>query len=96
MNFNEIDELTSPENKAKAELASASIKSAQVSLSQAYARLLATDDGKRVLEDLTTNFIYSNDTAFSSNNINYESAYHNGESGVVKYMINQMQRAEVI
>ena len=32
----------------------------------------------------------------NSENINYESAYHNGEAGVVKFLINQMKQAEII
>lgn len=96
MNFDEISELTSPEAKEAAKKAQANAKAEKVALAQAYARVFSTDDGKRVLEDLSTKFIYNNDTSFESRNINYESAYHNGESGVVKFIIQQMQQARVI
>lgn len=96
MNFDEIDSLTSSETKGKAEKAKLDAKAEHASLVQAYARLFATQDGVRVLQDLTARFIYQNDTPFESPNINYESAYHNGEAGVVKSIINNMQQARVI
>tara|TARA_R110002096_G_scaffold75938_2_gene179407 strand:+ start:3496 stop:3780 length:285 start_codon:yes stop_codon:yes gene_type:complete len=65
-------------------------------LAKAYNRCFATDDGKRVLADLTQRFIFQNTTPFGSENPNYEAAYHNGESGIVKFLINQVQQAEVL
>ena len=65
-------------------------------LAKAYHRCFNDEDGKRVLADLTARFIYNNDTSFSSTNVNYESAYHNGEAGVVKFLINQIQQAEIL
>lgn len=65
-------------------------------LAQAYHRCFGTDDGKRVLADLTQRFIFQNATPFGSPNPNYEAAYHNGESGLVKFLINQVQQAEVL
>ena len=65
-------------------------------IAKAYSACFSTSEGKKVLEDLTTRFIYNNDTPFCSQNINYESAYHNGEAGVVKFLINQMKQAEII
>jgi predicted Zn-dependent peptidase len=65
-------------------------------LAQAYNHCFATPEGKRVLEDLTQRFIFQNNTPFGSENANYESAYHNGESGVVKFLINQIQQAEIL
>lgn len=96
MNFDELDALTSKESKEKAEKAQANAKADKASIVQAYARLFSTKDGERVLQDLSTKFIYENNTPFNSPNINYESAFHNGESGIVKFIINQMQRARVI
>ena len=64
-------------------------------LAQAYHRCFGTDDGKRVLADLTQRFIFQNATPFGSQNPNYEAAYHNGESGLVKFLITQVQKAEV-
>lgn len=65
-------------------------------LAKSYHRLFTTDDGKRVLADLTKKFVYDNDTSFSSENINYESAYHNGEAGVIKFLINQMKLSQIL
>ena len=64
-------------------------------IAKAYSACFSTPEGKKVLEDLTSRFIYNNDTPFGSQNINYESAYHNGESGVVKFVINQIQQAKI-
>ena len=66
-----------------------------IELARAYNGCFSTPEGKKVLEDLTSRFIYSNDTPFESQNVNYEAAYHNGESGVVKYVINLIQQAKV-
>ena len=65
-------------------------------LAKCYHRVLTTDDGKRILSDLTRRFVYDNDTSFGSANINYEAAYHNGEAGVIKFLINQMKQAEIL
>ncbi len=66
-----------------------------IELAKAYSGCFSTPEGKRVLEDLTSRFIYNNDTPFESQNVDYEAAYHNGESGVVKYVINLIQQAKV-
>ena len=65
-------------------------------LAQAYHRLFQTKDGERILEDLTKRFLWNNDTSFGSPNVNYEAAYHNGETGVVKFIANQLQQAEIL
>mgnify|MGYP000209036630 CR=1 FL=1 len=64
-------------------------------LAKAYHRVFTTDDGARILSDLTKRFVYDNDTSFGAENINYEAAYHNGEAGVIKFLINQMRQAEI-
>lgn len=66
----------------------------QIALSKAYKRLFSTGDGKKVLADLNQKFIYNNNTNLEAVNPNYEAAYHNGESGVVKYCHLQMGLAE--
>lgn len=63
-------------------------------LARAYRRCLTTEDGQKVLADLSQRFIMGNDTEFNSPNIDYEAAYHNGESGAVKYIIHQVTIAE--
>ncbi len=96
MNLDQIDMLTSPEAKAKQKKKQDNQKQALVDLAQAYHRLFKTKDGERVLNDLTSKMIYGNDTPFASPNVNYEAAYKNGESGAIKYIINQITKAEVI
>ena len=64
-------------------------------LAKAYSKCFSGADGKRVLEALSGNFLYGNDPPFSSPNINCEAAYHDGEAGVVKFIINQMQHAQL-
>ena len=64
-------------------------------LAKAYHRVFTTDGGARILSDLTKRFVYDNDTSFGAENINYEAAYHNGEAGVIKFLINQMRQAEI-
>ena len=63
-------------------------KERRTALIRDYARAFSTDEGQRVIEDLTAKFIYTNDTPLNATNINYEAAYHNGEAGVIKYIIN--------
>jgi O-methyltransferase involved in polyketide biosynthesis len=60
----------------------------QTALVRTYARAFSTDEGQKVIEDLTAKFIYNNNTPINATNINYEAAYHNGEAGVIKYIIN--------
>ena len=93
MSWSNIDQLADPEvAKKQAELRKRNAND----LAKAYHRVFTTDDGARILADLTRRFVYDNDTPFGSENINYESAYHNGEAGVVKFLINQMKQAEII
>ncbi len=96
MDFNQIDEITSSKTKEKAKKARDNAKEKQVSMAQAYARVFSSDDGQKVLQDLSALFIYGNNTDLRAPNINYESAYHNGESGVVKFIIDRVQKARVI
>ena len=66
----------------------------QAELSKAYARCFNTDDGQKVLEDLTRRFLFDNSTSLSSQNVAYEAAYHNGEAGVIRMIIHYIQQAE--
>jgi hypothetical protein len=61
---------------------------------RAYHRCFATEDGQKVLEDLTRRFLFDNSTSLSSQNVAYESAYHNGEAGVIRLIIHYIQQAE--
>lgn len=96
MDFKEIDDLTSPENKAKAEKAAANQKQAEIDLARAYNRCFKSTEGQKVLTDLTQRMIYNNDVPLDAPNITYEAGYKNGEAGCVKFIIHQITRAEVI
>jgi len=81
-------------NQKETEARKAEIREKQVELAKAYKRCFSTDDGFKVLEDLLNRFVMDNDTHFSSQNIEYEAAYHNGEAGVVKFIIHLTKQAE--
>jgi len=81
-------------NESKAKEAQSAIRERQSELAKAYNRCFGTDDGIRVMEDMTKRFLLENDTSLAAQNINYEAAYHNGESGVMRYIVHQIQQAE--
>ena len=66
----------------------------QIAMAKAYKRLFSSEDGAKVLADLNQRFIYNNTTNLDAVNPNYEAAFHNGESGVVKFCHLQMGLAE--
>ena len=76
-------------NKKKAE-----IREKQVELAKAYHRCFSTDDGFKVIEDLSRRFLLDNNTPLNSQNINYEAAYHNGEAGAIKFILHLVRQAE--
>ena len=67
------------------------IREKQTELAKAYNRCFNTDDGSKVIDDMTRRFLLENNTSLSAQNINYESAYHNGEAGIMRYIIHQIQ-----
>jgi len=71
-------------------------KAKQSELVKAYARTFSTDDGQKVIEDLSRRFLLDNATSLSSANVNYEAAYHNGEAGVIRMILHYIQQAEQI
>jgi hypothetical protein len=81
-------------NEEKAREAQSAIRQKQSELAKAYSRCFSTDDGIKVLEDMSKRFLLENDTSLAAQNINYEAAYHNGESGVMRYVVHQIQQAE--
>jgi len=81
-------------NEDKAREAQSAIRERQVELAKAYNRCFGTDDGQKVLKDMTKRFLLENDTSLAAQNINYEAAYHNGEAGVMRYIVHQIQQAE--
>jgi hypothetical protein len=93
MSWSEINQSADPDVAKK----QAGIrKQNAVDLAKSYHRVFTTDDGARILSDLTKRFVYDNDTSFGSENIDYEAAYHNGEAGVIKFVINQMKHSEIL
>jgi|TARA_R100001369_G_scaffold30972_1_gene54914 hypothetical protein len=74
--------------------AHSAIRERQIELAKAYHRCFSSDDGMKVIEEMTNRFLLENDTSLSAQNVNYESAYHNGEAGVMKYIVHQIQQAE--
>jgi hypothetical protein len=70
------------------------IREKQIELAKAYNRCFGTDDGAKVLDDMTKRFLLENNTSLSADNINYEAAYHNGEAGIMRYIVHQIQQAE--
>jgi|TARA_R110000787_G_scaffold24258_5_gene69018 hypothetical protein len=90
------NELQGSHDPLKAKKASDIKKQAQSDLAKSYHRVFTTEDGERILADLIRRFVYENDTEFGSSNINYEAAYHNGEAGSIKFIINQMKLAEIL
>jgi hypothetical protein len=96
MSWQDIEDSLSPESKLKAEKAAAVRKQAESDIAKAYARCFASDDGKRVIADLTNRFIITNNTPLDAVNVNYVAAYKNGEKGVVNTIISLITKAEVI
>lgn len=83
-------------DKKKADRLTNEAKARAISLAKTYHRLFNTSDGKAILADLTKLFIMENDTSLEATNVNFESAYHEGQSNVVKSIIGQLQRAETL
>lgn len=83
-------------SQENAEKAKAKAREKQINLAKAYSRCFSTEDGFKVMEDLLNRFVMDNNTHFSSQNIEYEAAYHNGEAGVVKFIIHLTKQAERI
>lgn len=92
MSWEDIEKKTSPEVQAQAKKDKENKEQEVRDLTNAYKRLFQTDDGKRILGDLTQKFIYNNDVLLDATNINYQTAYKNGEGGVAKYIIHQLSR----
>lgn len=83
-------------DKQEAERIKNEAKARAIALAKTYHRCFTTEDGKAVLADLTKVFIMDNKTPLEATNVNFESAYHNGEANVVKSIIGQFQRAETL
>jgi hypothetical protein len=69
-------------------------RAAEQARAKLYSRLFESEDGQKVMADLTERFVIGNSTALGAVNVNYEAAYHNGESGVVRWIIQQLRLAK--
>lgn len=87
MSWEELDKKAADNKEQRAKAAA---------LAKNYAATFATEPGKAVLEHLINAFIMDSDTNLNAANINYEAAYRNGEAGVIKYIINQIKRAQTL
>lgn len=76
--------------------ASAEARERFIELAKAYHRCFSTEDGQKVLEDLTRKFLWDNPTDLESRNVEYEAAYHNGEAGVIRMIVHNIQQAEKV
>ena len=76
--------------------ASAEARERYSELAKAYSRCFSTEDGQRVIEDLTRKFLLENSTDLGARNVEYEAAYHNGEAGVIRMIIHYVQQAETV
>jgi hypothetical protein len=91
------DELDSSAINAVAAQKQAKEKRAEAAeLAKAYNRCFDSEDGKKVFAHLNQRFVYNNDTQLNAPNVNYEAAYHNGEAGVVKFILNQINQARIL
>lgn len=91
MSWSELD-LTKEKVREQVE-ARRQAEEAAIELAKKFYRVFNSDDGKVVFQHLYQRFVTDNNTPFSSENINYEAAYHNGEAGLIKYMANQISKA---
>jgi len=91
MSWSELD-LTEEKVREQVEALKQS-EEAAFELAKKFYRVFNSDDGKVVFQHLYQRFVTDNHTPFSSENINYEAAYHNGEAGLIKYMANQISKA---
>lgn len=62
-------------------------------IAKKFKNVFDSGDGKEVFQFLFDRFLINNDTEINSPNVNYEAAYHNGEAGVIKFIISQINRA---
>lgn len=90
------DNLNLHNDEAQAKLNQAEAKQRAIDTAKAYHRCFKTEAGQKVLADLTNSFIMNNKTELNAPNITYEAGYHNGEAGVVKAILAQIQRAEIL
>ena len=63
-------------------------------LSKQFSICFGSPSGQLVLTHLVNTFIMESNTNLAAPNIEYEAAYRNGESGAVKYILNQVKRAQ--
>ena len=93
MSWSELEGSLSDEQAKKA---AAQKEQATRDLCQLCHRVFSTEDGQQFLTHLSQRFIYGNDTELEHPNYAAAAAYHNGESGVVKYIHTLIQRSQTL
>lgn len=59
-----------------------------------YYRVFKSDDGVKLLAEMTNQFLIHNYTDPAHPNVDYVAAYKNGEAGVIGYILKQLSIAE--
>jgi len=88
--------LSAEEREAEAKRINALRKQEIIDMAKTYHRLFTSEDGLRVMEHLTNTFIFNNATPLNAPNPTFESGYHSGESGVVQFIVQQIQKATIL
>ena len=71
-------------------------KDEQRNIAKNYHACFASPTGQKVIEHLMNTYVIHNSTELNATNIVYEAGYHAGEAGVVKAILNLIQKAEVL
>lgn len=75
---------------------SESARATAAALAKNYAACFESEAGEKVLEHLVNNFVIRNTTPLNAANVLYEAGYHNGEAGLVRMILSQIERAKTL
>jgi hypothetical protein len=91
MSWSDLD-TNNPKNKELLEKR----ENEQRNIAKNYHACFTTPIGQKVMEHLMNTYVIHNSTDLNAVNVVYESGYHAGEAGVVKAILNLIQKAEVL
>ena len=91
MSWNDLD-LNNPKNNESLEKR----KEEQRNIAKIYHTCFTSPAGQKVMEHLMNTYVIHNATSLTAINIEYEAGYHAGEGGLVKAILNLIQKAEVL
>lgn len=91
MSWDDLD-INNPANKELLE----KLKEEQRNIAKNYHACFTTPAGQKVMEHLMNTYVIHNATDLNATNVVYEAGYHAGEAGVVKAILNLIQKAEVL